>query len=73
MDIRNCGNCKYFHRPLQALPGMGNDPCCRRYPPAIMLVGQGVLTMFPVVSDKMVCGEHTTKLQVVPGQTEPAL
>lgn len=60
---KRCENCKHSAPPLDAKAKALGLLDCRRYPPQVVIPGQGqVLSTFPVVGPDASCGEWLVKL-----------
>lgn len=59
-EARTCASCAHAHAmPLAPLPGAIE---CRERPPQLLVVpGQGLTAMFPVLRDTMGCGRWKSK------------
>lgn len=57
-----CGNCAH-HNPSAELAQVE----CRRFPPAVLFVGQGFANMFPQPRREWWCGEHSPEASPLVG------
>lgn len=59
-NIECCANCRFYLRAEQHGPrivGQGTPGFCRRNPPTLVLQGNQIGAMFPVVAQDCWCGQ----------------
>lgn len=59
-----CETCT--HKTEQRQQGeIKKQTVCRRYPPTLIAITHGIITIYPVVQEDWTCGEYTKQLDKI--------
>lgn len=70
-QTRNCTNCAFAMKENLPPPNIGSQFSCKFMPPQMVVMpspqGAQLVTMFPVVNERMLCNQHTLVSQIENG------